>query len=194
MTNSPICSECPAEDVYAHGRCRRCYQRWYMSERRRDAKPYLRTWDSAKPGNKVCRSCELELPRDQFAARHNGKDGLASWCRDCTNKRARARRSADPHARAKEREYEQRIGRHTKRRYGIPREQWEARIKAQGGLCIVCGRLPRKRLVGDHCHTTGKFRGIVCDNCNVSMGLANEDPKLLRKLADWIEQGGEPPQ
>lgn len=51
----------------------------------------------------------------------------------------------------------------------------------------ACGRLPKRRLVGDHCHKTGKFRGIICDNCNVSMGLAGDDPTLLRALADWLE-------
>jgi hypothetical protein len=48
-------------------------------------------------------------------------------------------------------------------------------------------RLPRRRLVGDHCHATGKFRGIICDNCNVAMGLTGDQPELLRALADWIE-------
>jgi hypothetical protein len=51
--------------------------------------------------------------------------------------------------------------------------------------------MPRRRLVGDHCHKTGRFRGIICDNCNVAMGLTGDDPNLLRALAMWIDQGAQ---
>lgn len=166
-------------------------KRDYMRNRRHKAKPYLATWAAARPGYKVCRACEKELPREKFAPRKAGKDGRASHCCDCVNARKRASRAANLESvRAKEREWDRRSGRHTLRSYGVGREQWDAQVAKQGGRCAACGRLPRRRLVGDHCHETGKFRGIVCDNCNISMGLTGDDPVLLRRLADWIEQGG----
>ncbi len=52
--------------------------------------------------------------------------------------------------------------------------------------CDICGG-NRIRIVFDHCHDTGKFRGWICSPCNVVLGLMNDDPILLRKLADYLE-------
>lgn len=42
----------------------------------------------------------------------------------------------------------------------------------QGGTCDICDRkcTKNKRLSFDHCHSTGKFRGLLCDGCNVGLG------------------------
>lgn len=142
-------------------------------------------------GWRICTSCDKRKPNEEFGSRATGRGGRQSRCKACVNNSQQAWRAANlDYARKMEREYDRRVGRHTKRRYGLGREEWEAQVAAQGGRCAACGRLPRRRLVGDHCHKTGKFRGITCDNCNMSMGLAGDDPALLRKLADWIEQGG----
>lgn len=151
---------------------------------------YLETW--ADDG-RDCTSCEEFKPWDEFSPRANGRNGRASVCRACKAAQKRKRRADDPEGtRAREREYERRSGRHTRRSYGLDREAWDAQVAAQGGRCAVpaCSRMPRRRLVGDHCHETGKFRGIICDNCNVAMGLTGDDPTLLRALAAWLEQGG----
>ena len=39
----------------------------------------------------------------------------------------------------------------------------------------------------DHCHTTGKFRGYICDYCNTSIARSFEDPETLRRQADYLE-------
>lgn len=40
----------------------------------------------------------------------------------------------------------------------------------------------------DHCHTTGKVRGILCRACNIAFGVAKENPARLRALADYAEK------
>lgn len=48
-------------------------------------------------------------------------------------------------------------------------EQREVLLKAQDGRCTICGLRETKnsrRLAVDHCHATGKIRGLLCDNCN----------------------------
>lgn len=62
--------------------------------------------------------------------------------------------------------------------------------RARPELCELCGRAPTgqgKILAFDHCHTTGKFRGWLCNKCNTAIGLAGEDPAILRALADYLE-------
>jgi hypothetical protein len=47
--------------------------------------------------------------------------------------------------------------------------------------CELCGERPR-RIVFDHCHATGAFRGWLCDRCNLTLGQAKDDAKLLTKM------------
>lgn len=57
--------------------------------------------------------------------------------------------------------------------------------------CKACGRDvqgPRsKRGVADHDHVTGVFRGIICNGCNVALGMLGDDPVHLRALAEYLE-------
>ncbi len=52
--------------------------------------------------------------------------------------------------------------------------------------CEICGPT-ESRLCIDHDHDSGKIRGVICNNCNVSLGHAGDDPKKLRALADYLE-------
>ena len=65
-----------------------------------EAKPKAETKTEAKPKTKTCPKCKRELPRSAFAAKLEAKDGLQSWCMECTKeayrKRAEARRNGEP--------------------------------------------------------------------------------------------------
>lgn len=52
--------------------------------------------------------------------------------------------------------------------------------------CELCGSKNRPHI--DHCHTSGRIRGILCSGCNLAIGHANEDPNLLRKLAAYVKK------
>jgi hypothetical protein len=56
--------------------------------------------------------------------------------------------------------------------------------------CELCGREPTgrlKTLVLDHCHESKEFRAWLCDPCNRGLGFFKDNPVLLRKAADMIE-------
>ena len=52
--------------------------------------------------------------------------------------------------------------------------------------CEVC--LGKNRIVYDHAHSSGVFRGWLCNACNVALGLLRDDPVRIRKLAEYIEK------
>jgi hypothetical protein len=56
-------------------------------------------------------------------------------------------------------------------KYGV---DYDAMLKAQGGVCALCGQPERvahvKHLSVDHDHTTGRVRGLLCVGCNISLG------------------------
>lgn len=80
------------------------------------------------------------------------------------------------------REYKVRIG------YGLGREEHEARIQSQGGVCAVCKTQPiDKRSHIDHDHASGRVRGILCANCNHGLGKFRDEPALLRAAASYLE-------
>ena len=69
---------------------------------------------------------------------------------------------------------------------GTTRLEREAKSEKQGGLCAICG--DAAPLCWDHCHTTGKDRGMLCRSCNVGLGHFRDDPARLRKAASYLRK------
>jgi len=78
--------------------------------------------------------------------------------------------------------------------YGLSVERYSAMIGKQLNACAVCGRQMTmiKRQSDscyiDHCHSTGKVRGLVCLRCNLLIGQAGEDTELLAKAIDYLKR------
>ena len=70
----------------------------------------------------------------------------------------------------------------------------ETREEQAGGLrpdvCCGCGTqaTTKEPLHYDHCHETDRFRGWLCRNCNVVLGLVKDRPTVLRTLALYLEE------
>lgn len=80
-----------------------------------------------------------------------------------------------------------------KNKYGLTEADYEAMLKKQGGLCAICNadrggnRHGTDYLAVDHCHDTGKVRGLLCQKCNHGLGKFNDDLTMLRKAAQYLE-------
>jgi AAA domain/Recombination endonuclease VII/Homeodomain-like domain len=72
-----------------------------------------------------------------------------------------------------------------KRRYGLSREAFDALLARQGGVCGICKK--HRPLCVDHCHVTGKVRGLLCHKCNRGLGHYNDDPDLTRAATAYLE-------
>lgn len=68
-------------------------------------------------------------------------------------------------------------------RYGVEL----AEIRPKPECCEVCGQ-GHPKIVLDHCHETGAFRGWLCDPCNVVLGLVKDSADRLEKLAGHLRQ------
>ena len=77
-----------------------------------------------------------------------------------------------------------RLARHAERQ-AIKRIAEAGREKPE--LCEICFTNEFK-IVFDHCHNSGKFRGWICDRCNRVLGIVKDSPELLRELALYLEQ------
>lgn len=76
--------------------------------------------------------------------------------------------------------------------YNIGLAEQEAMLAAQNESCAICER----PLVGDskinkphidHCHETGKLRGVLCMVCNSGLGMFQDNPTLLRQAVIYLE-------
>lgn len=162
--------------------------------------------------SKTCSKCGETKPLTAFSAHLRGKDGVRGDCKACVDARRKAKALREPVILTEKRcsdcrqikkvdqfgyssrSRDQRQGRcreclsaYQRRRrlwqnYDLTPEQYEQ----LGSSCSVCGG--STRLAVDHCHSSGKVRGLLCMNCNLVIGHAKDDPERLRALAVYLEQ------
>lgn len=72
-----------------------------------------------------------------------------------------------------------------KNEYGITLCEYEAMLEQQNGLCAICQNRMDKVCI-DHCHTSGKVRGLLCDNCNKAIGLLKDNPYVVKGARDYL--------
>ena len=92
-----------------------------------------------------------------------------TWCQDCH--KAAARRT------------------NLRKKYGITPEIYDQMYADQEGRCKICSRHStefKRQLAVDHCHTTGKVRGLLCSNCNTAIGKLNDDPELFARAVSYL--------
>jgi hypothetical protein len=89
---------------------------------------------------------------------------------------------------AKPRTAQQRLQRKLKHKYDLTMEDYGRLLKKQDGRCAICGIKPLfKRLTVDHCHDTGRVRGLLCGHCNSGIGRLRDDSDLCRLAADYLD-------
>lgn len=76
-----------------------------------------------------------------------------------------------------------------KQRYGVSAEDWQIMFDNQAGCCAICNTHQSdltKTLCVDHCHSTGKVRGLLCDRCNKCIGSFEDNIDLLDNAKSYL--------
>lgn len=77
-----------------------------------------------------------------------------------------------------------------KNKYGITLEQYDEILIAQGGHCFFCDRTPAQERYGvlavDHCHETGRIRGLLCMTHNRAIGVFGDNEEGLLKALNYV--------
>ena len=74
---------------------------------------------------------------------------------------------------------------------GFTKKQWEKMFDSQGRVCAICGSDDPKHKKGwhlDHCHNRNVARFILCTHCNRGLGAFKDNPDLMRKAADALDE------
>lgn len=78
---------------------------------------------------------------------------------------------------------------HWLRYYGLTSERAQEIKESQEHVCAVCHEAPKRWYV-DHCHETGKIRGLCCQFCNSMLGFAKDRPDVLEAGARYLRERG----
>lgn len=185
---------CDRDIFTSRGWCEMHYQRWRKHgdpayERPRDEPATCATPDCAGAvrSKGLCSTCYHRiLYRQRRAA--EGKPEPASPipnCGICGEPFQRVRRQrycSDACSRLARQSY------YIQRDYGLSRDEYLAMAKHHAGKCAICGRADEVKgvLSVDHCHETGKVRGLLCHHCNAGLGHFKDDPALLAQAMKYL--------
>lgn len=71
--------------------------------------------------------------------------------------------------------------------YGISLDEYNTMVKKQNHKCLICN-IKAKKLVIDHCHNTGKVRGLLCNACNMALGSFDDSVEKLNRAIKYLEK------
>jgi hypothetical protein len=136
-----------------------------------------------------CKVCGESKPLSMFYL--TSKKTSRQWqCKECQKKATREWGLRNP-------EWKARLQRKNelKRKYGLTRDQFEAMLQEQHGVCAICKgneqltKRKREPLCVDHKHDESRaIRGLLCRRCNVIVGMVENNPELFRAAADYLEK------
>lgn len=126
------------------------------------------------------------MPRPETWCHPEIPYGAKGMCRNCYKRFKEGRRPDLYKARYRRSNLKSVLAKHD-----LTHEQYEKLLADQDGLCAVCRRGPKgkTRLSIDHCHRTGKVRGLLCDACNTALGMLDDDVTRIRMLSSYLTLG-----
>lgn len=144
-------------------------------------KSYMQEYYKANPEKFPRRTPEKQA---EYNAKRRAKYAENQEFRDAMRASAKEWQQANPHKRKSQR----------LKKYGMTHAEFSDMMTAQGGSCAICGHRDTEKRnffpVVDHCHGSGKVRGLLCMNCNQGIGKFKDDPERLRRAAEYILSRG----
>ena len=146
---------------------------------------------------KKCTKCLTVKSFEDFNKAKKNKDGLNTWCRVCTNDYSRewARKNKKRHQSNYQKWRKNNLERANDldrwRSYGLQKGRYQRIFNLQKGCCAICktnNPAPKKTFCVDHCHKTGKVRGLLCLRCNTILGHAKDNIETLKNAIDFLSK------
>lgn len=130
---------------------------------------------------KICTECGIEKELKEFHKDAGKKCGYKSKCKVCSRK---TQKEWENNNKDKRRKYR------LKGEYGITPEYFEYLLNKQIGKCAICGTSQcstGRRFAVDHCHKTGKVRGLLCQACNTGLGKFDDNLNNLEAAIKYLK-------
>jgi protein-arginine kinase activator protein McsA len=131
---------------------------------------------------KTCTKCNHNKTLDDFHNSSSTKDGKSYVCKLCASERSKLWTKAN---------FIRRKNNLLKYLYNVDIQQYNDLLKQQNYSCAICKRNEsefKNKLAVDHCHTTLKIRGLLCDNCNKAIGYLKDDVSVLKVAISYLNK------
>jgi hypothetical protein len=136
---------------------------------------------------KICNTCKEE--KDETAFYFSG-NYIYHHCKKCNSEKSKQWYQIN-----KDIKKESSLKWHYKSKYGLTFEQRQALFDKQEGKCAVCncdvhldGTKNATQAVIDHCHTSGKVRGVLCNTCNQGLGFFKDDVTVIQNAIKYLKE------
>jgi hypothetical protein len=159
--------------------CRKCAKEQINAVR------YKTQYALAQDNVKVCGSCNLIQPFENFPPEPNGRKigKVGAWCKQCCSLKNKT-------------VYKDKIRNANLKKYGLTLDDYFNLLDKQNHKCKICG-VPSARAPGvgaspgilcvDHDHETNKVRGLLCSHCNTGLGLFFDDISNLENAIQYLK-------
>ena len=138
---------------------------------------------------RFCVSCQTEKSIDDFRAYGRNRDKYGNKCKACNYevfKKWRYDNSDRLAANRPEWTFERRCKRHK-----VSPEVVKHTYEEQKGKCVICIEdIQLETCAIDHNHVTREFRGLLCKNCNSSLGFLKDNPENAQRALDYLKERG----
>ncbi len=141
----------------------------------------------------LCNRCKETKSHDQFhVRRRRGRVELQGLCKVCHRKDMYDWKKKNPVKvmAINKRQFYKNKARRLKRTYGISIDQFLKMLARQRFKCAICSTKnpgKDKRFSVDHCHQTGRIRGLLCNRCNVALGAVGDSIPTLKSAINYLE-------
>jgi hypothetical protein len=141
------------------------------------------------PTMKMCTVCKVAKPFEEFYDGYKAKKQRDvvnkkyphSRCKDCDHARVKVY-----HKNNRAKVTKQQLISHRRREYGLTEEEYNNMVLSQNNMCSICNKPSDRTLHIDHNHVTGRVRGLLCSNCNLGIGLLQEDLIILNRAIEYL--------
>lgn len=138
---------------------------------------------------KRCPYCGKDRLFSDFYKDRGRADGVSYSCRECLKISSKEIREDKP---GKVRRSRREVILRSK--YNISQQDYDLLLSSQGNKCCICGTSAESYtrsgksvpLAVDHCHSTGKVRGLLCNQCNIGIGNLKDNPEVIKNALEYL--------
>ena len=134
--------------------------------------------------HKRCPICGELKNRSEFGKWKSRKDGLTAYCKNCFNNKNKKWQEENLD---KLPTLDQKRNSSRKRKFKLSAEDYNKMLVDQNNQCDICKKEIGREAAVDHCHSTGKVRGLLCRNCNLGLGGFKDNIETIRKAIKYVK-------
>lgn len=155
----------------------------------------------------ICTKCKTIKSLENFPKNKKLKNGYHIYCKQCNKNHVAKWRQNNPEkaklliekqsekwakqqARWRKENPELHLQNKLKK-YHLTLEDYNTFLLIQDNKCKICLISFNDVIKGaniDHCHTTGKVRGLLCHSCNKGLGFFKDNTELLKIAIEYLNK------